>query len=239
MGSPNELSFLPDDYLEKKARRRANAVCGGLAVLVLGAVSGAFLYTERAQKAVEKKQADVDTVYAEAARRIEQANQMRAQQAQVVRRAELAATLLEKVPRSNLLAEFTNSLPAGVSLIDLVLDSKKRIAPPPDAKTVFEQKKAALEGKATAMLAGPEVSKFDVGIKLTGVATTDVQVAQFITRLNSSKLVREVNLVISDAFESQGVTLRKFQIEMMVDPNAEVLLPPTEKTKTAAVELEK
>jgi hypothetical protein len=100
-------------------------------------------------------------------------------------------------------------------------------------------KKAALEGKAQASLAGPEVAKFDVGIKLTGVATTDVQVAQFITRLNSSKLVRDVNLVISDSFESQGVTLRKFQIEMMVDPNAEISLPPTEKTKTAAVELEK
>src|SRR4051812_1141130 len=240
MGSPNELSFLPDDYLEKKARRRANAVCGGLAVLVLGAVSGAFLYTERAQKAVEKKQADVDTVYAEAARRIDQANQMRAQQAQVVRRAELAATLLEKVPRSNLLAEFTNSLPAGVSLIDLSLDSKKRMAPPPDAKTAFEAKKAALEGRAQAALSGPEIAKFDVTIKLTGIATTDVQVAQFITRLNSSKLVRDVNLVISDAFESQGATLRKFQIEMMVDPSAEVSLPaPGEKTKTAAVELEK
>src|SRR6476646_3203274 len=111
MGSPNELSFLPDDYLEKKARRRANGVCGGLAVLVLGVVCSTFMYTERTMHAVEKRQADIDVVYSDAARRIEQANQMRAQQAQVVRRAELAANLLEQVPRSNLLAEFTNSLP--------------------------------------------------------------------------------------------------------------------------------
>ena len=234
MGSPNELSFLPDDYLERKARRRANAVCGGLAVVVLGAVCSTFLYTERVVRTAEKRQADVDLVYADAARRIEQANQMRAQQAQVVRRAELAATLLEKVPRSNILAEFTNSLPAGVSLIDLSMESRKRAAPVIDAKTAFEQKKAALEGRASAASAEP--TRFDVSIKLTGVAGTDVQVAQFISKLNASKLLRDVNLVISDAFVSQGATLRKFQIEMQLDPNAEVSFP-VEDTKTAAVEL--
>jgi Tfp pilus assembly protein PilN len=238
MGSPNELSFLPDDYLERKARRRANGVCGGLAVIALGAVCAAFLYTERAQRDVEARLADTDTRYADAARRIEQANQMRAQQAQVVRRAELAATLLERVPRSNLLAEFTNALPAGVSLIDLSLDSRKRAPAPVDAKTAFEQKKAALEGRAAAAAsAAQEPAKFDVCIKVTGVAGTDVQVAQFISKLNASKLVTDVNLLISDAFESQGVTLRKFQIEMMLDPTAEVSLPP-ENAKTAVAELE-
>ena len=234
MGSPNELSFLPDDYLERKARRRANAVCGCLAVAVLGAVCSTFLYTERVVRTAEKRQADVDLVYADAARRIEQANQMRAQQAQVVRRAELAATLLEKVPRSNILAEFTNSLPAGVSLIDLSMESRKRAAPVMDAQTAFEQKKAALEGRASA--ASAAAARFDVTIKLTGVAGTDVQVAQFISKLNACKLLRDVNLVISDAFVSQGATLRKFQIEMQLDPAAEVSLP-VEDTKTAAVEL--
>ena len=28
--APNELSFLPDDYLERKARRRTNAICAVL-----------------------------------------------------------------------------------------------------------------------------------------------------------------------------------------------------------------
>jgi hypothetical protein len=37
MAAPNELSFLPDDYLERKARRRANALCASLSVIVMGA----------------------------------------------------------------------------------------------------------------------------------------------------------------------------------------------------------
>jgi hypothetical protein len=96
-----------------------------------------------------------------------------------------------------------------------------------------------LERKAAAAQAGPEIAQYDVSMKLKGVASNDVQVAQFISRLNTSKLVKDVNLVISDTFESQGQTLRKFQIEMMLDPKAEVTAPPAEKTKTAAVELEK
>ena len=41
MAAPNELSFLPDDYLERKARRRANALCAGLSVIVMGAIAWA------------------------------------------------------------------------------------------------------------------------------------------------------------------------------------------------------
>ena len=117
MSSPNQLSFLPDDYLERKARHRANILCGVLAVIVLGIIVSAFWYQEKITRAVERRYNDVESKYAEAAKRIEKVNQMRNQQQQVVRRAELAASLVEKVPRSNILAEYANSLPAGLSLL--------------------------------------------------------------------------------------------------------------------------
>src|SRR3954468_690370 len=115
MSAPNQLSFLPDDYLERKARRRANILCGVLAVIVLGVIVTAFQYMEKITKAVDAKDSAVDQRYNDAARRIQKVNQMRAQQQQVVRRAELAASLGEKVPRSNILAELTHGLhPGGV-----------------------------------------------------------------------------------------------------------------------------
>ena len=46
-GSPNELSFLPDDYLERKAQRRTNAICAVLFLVVMCAIGSAFTYTER------------------------------------------------------------------------------------------------------------------------------------------------------------------------------------------------
>src|SRR5215212_9885173 len=63
---------------------------------------------------------------------------------------------------------------------------------------------------------------YDVNMKATGIATTDVQVAQFISKLNKSPLLSEVNLVISDEFLQDNQKLRRFQIEMTLNPLAQV-----------------
>lgn len=241
MKSPAELSFLPDDYLKNKAGRRANVLCGALTVVVIAAVGSAFTLTERSMQEVEARHLSVEKAYAEAARRIDQVNQMRQQQATIVKQAELASSLVEKIPRSNLLAEFTNALPEGVSLLDLSLEARVRtpVAPPPT--NAFDQRRADREAKmggkpAEAM---SEAKHYDVAIRLTGVAGTDIEVAQFISRLNRSPLLRDVNLLITDTFKPDPKDpreLRKFSIEMALNPAAEVGQEPA-RSKTAAVEL--
>src|SRR4051812_7058293 len=129
MAAPNELSFLPDDYLARKATRRANALCAGLSVIVMGGIASTFWITERSMHDVESRAAAVDKQFTDAARSIEQVNQMKAQQRKIVLQAELAASLVEKVPRSNLLAEFTNALAPGMSLLDFSLDSRTKSIP--------------------------------------------------------------------------------------------------------------
>ena len=78
----------------------------------------------------------------------------------------------------------------GAGLLDYSLDSRPHEDPAPTAAgaTAFDQKKAALEAKLKAA-DGPRPQRYDVHMKLTGVAGTDVQVAQFITKLNHSKLI--------------------------------------------------
>ena len=128
-------------------------------------------------------------------------------QKQLVQHAELAATLVERVPRTNLLAELTNALPTGTSLLDFYMESNPRpTAPSPSG----EAKKA------------DERPVFDVKMRLSGIADNDIQVAQFINKLNHSKLLKDVNLVITDSFVQDKVTLRRFQIDMMLNPDAEI-----------------
>src|SRR5262249_22523305 len=146
---------------------------------------------------------------------------------------------------SYLLAEFTNALPPGVSLMDFVMESKRRNPPAgagasgsgsSGANATFQQRQAVNDAKKKKDTAGatPETKEYDVNMKLTGMAQTDVQVAQFIRKLNESKLLKDVNLVISDEFTKDNESLRKFQIECSLDPKAEV--QPGETNKTAAVE---
>src|SRR5215212_3124965 len=126
MSSPNQLSFLPDDYLERKQRRRTNVICAGLLVVVLAAVCAAFVLRERVSRGLVNKHDAVKAQYEEAAKRLEQVQQMQEKQKRMAHQAELTASLIERVPRSFVLAELTNALPPGVSLLDMTLESKAR-----------------------------------------------------------------------------------------------------------------
>jgi Tfp pilus assembly protein PilN len=236
MKSPNELSFLPEDYLERKAQRRTNAICATLFLVVMVAIGSAFTITERGMREAESKHAEIEAKYTEAAKRIEQVQQMQEKQRRMAMQAELTASLLEKVPRSFLLAEVTNAIPTGVSLIDLVMESRRKAsAAPATPKTPFEQKRAGDPLKKSGHPA-IEAPSYEVLLKITGIANTDVQVAQFITRLNQSPLLRDVNLIISDEYKGGESKLRKFQIDMMLHPQADVA---TLTQKATAVELVK
>lgn len=229
MRSPQELSFLPDDYLERKAQRRANALCAVLFILTMGGIGTAFTLSEKASKKVDADYAKIDQEYLGEAKRIEQVRQMEDKQKRMKQQADLTASLLEKVPRSFVLAELTNSLPTGVFLLDFSLDSKsKRTAtadPATATMTAYEQKKAAREAAKKATPVGPAVPQpklYDVYLKVSGIADTDVQVAQYLSRLSRSKLLKDVNLLVSEEYTKEESKMRKFQIEMMVDPEAEV-----------------
>jgi len=227
MGSPNQLSFLPDDYLERKAQRRTNAICAILFLLVIGGVGSAFTLSENATKAIDKQWSKIEEQYVSEARRIEQVRQMHAKQQRMAHQAELTASLLEKVPRSHILAEITNCLAPGVSLLEFNLDSKLRVKVTEEAKsmTAYEMKKAAREAarKGASEQDKPAQAKsFDVYMKVAGTAYNDGQVAQFIAKLSKSKLLKDVNLAVSEELVQGDDKLRKFQIEMQLDPDVDI-----------------
>jgi hypothetical protein len=88
-----------------------------------------------------------------------------------------------------------------------------------------------------------------VYLKLEGIANTDVQVGDFMEKLKRSALFKDVNLLYTEELKStsggQSGTasakedvMRKFQIELMLNPNAEVVNPanPNSKTKVEMAE---
>ena len=234
MAAPNELSFLPDDYLERKQRRRTNAICAVLFCVVISSIGGAFTVTERSMREIEKQYSDIERSYTDAAKRIEQVEQMQEKQRTMAHQAELTASLLEKIPRSKILARITNGIPTGVSLLDFSLSSVLSTAPQQTAKpmTAFDARKAEIANAANA--ANSAVSNggvaalasqarvYDVSMRLTGVAPNDGQVATFIAKLNNTPLFKDVNLVFTDEFAAgdKEAKLRKFAIEMTLNPNA-------------------
>jgi Tfp pilus assembly protein PilN len=233
MAAPNELSFLPDDYLERKARRRTNAICAVLFCIVISAIGGAFTVTERSMREINQQYSDIQQQYTDAAKRIEQVQQMQEKQRTMAHQAELTAGLLEKVPRSKILAEITNGIPTGVALIDINMQSQVMTnVPAATPKTAFEIRQAEINGGGNNTIAGIPVAQprvYDVTMHLSGIAQTDVQVAQFIAKLNGAAMFRDVNLLVTEEWKDttgatadKGSKMRKFQIEMKLNPNFSV-----------------
>src|SRR5690606_27271743 len=103
MNAPNQLSFLPDDYLARKAQRRSNFVCCMLFLIVMTAIGVAFVVTEKSVAADREQSALVNKEYAAEAKRIALVQELERKRQTMAQQAELAASLLEKVPRSFIL----------------------------------------------------------------------------------------------------------------------------------------
>jgi Tfp pilus assembly protein PilN len=238
MGSPSQLNFLPDDYLERKAQRRTNVACAMLFMVVMGGVGGAFYLDDQANRRIDRQHGKVEEQYVAEAKRLEQVKQMQEKQQRMFRQAALTASLLERIPRSYILAEITNALPSGASLLDLQLESKTRARqadPAAAKKTAYEQRRTARTPASAAAAPLPEPRSFDVHVKLTGTATSDELVARLMERLAQHDLFRDVNLPITQEHKMGAETVRKFQIELTLNPNAQVR--PDDRTQTASTEL--
>ena len=228
-----QLSFLPEDYLARKAQRRTNVFCAIIAVIVMAAIGSAFSLTERLTRESERRHTQVEDQFASAARQIDEFKQMELKQRKMTRQADLAASLLEKIPRSIILAQIVNcaSAPADVAVSDMNLNSfKKQTQPAAPVKTASPNQSPDGLNQTPA-----EPVVYDVRLRVAGEANTDMQVAEFIRRLSQCPLFKDVNLIISKQFTQDDRTVRQFQIEMSLnnDVDMEALDLHSDSTATA------
>lgn len=215
---PKNMSFLPEDYLEQRMARRTNIVCLVLfGVMMIGVVT-TFTVTNRQLREVRRSRQQVNQRFEEAARRLEQLEQLQARRKQMVHKAKVTSVLVERVPRTLLLAEMINHMPLTLSLEGLELETKTvRTAPRPRTALDREQqrldKQKSQEAQAEPLV---ELPQTQVRVGLIGVAPTDVEVAQFMTALSSHSLFKDVSLVYSEQVRLNEQEMRKFRIELEV-----------------------
>ena len=223
-------SFLPEDYLDQKAERRTNIISLTLFAIVMVAVFSAFLVTNRQWTQIKTDQEEINAQYREAAEQIERLSELEEQKDQVLGKAELAAALIERVPRSILLAELVNRMPAGLGLLAFELRSEQ----------ITARKAKARPSKSVGRLRGPsrartrqeaaekpptkriEAPRFRIDITMVGVAPTDLEVSQYMAQLSAHPLFDNVRLEYSEEREFEGRRMRKFEVKMVIAPGADV-----------------
>jgi Tfp pilus assembly protein PilN len=223
-------SFLPEDYLDQKAERRTNLISLSLFGIVMVSVFAAFLVTNRQWSQVKDARGSINEQYEQAAAQIETLNELEQQKNQMLSKARLAAALVERVPRSVLLAELVNRMPNRLGLLEFELESQKikptRAAPtrregtgrlrPTRAKTREQAARAQDEDKKV------EPPRYQVNLRMVGIAPTDIEVSEYINALNTYPLLKNVNLVSSEERKFEGDKMRQFELTMKLNPKADV-----------------
>ena len=204
------INLLPDDYLKQRAQHRVSMVCLALFVVVVIAVLGAYAATERSRARTLEVRDRVNAEYEEATRMIQEMQTLEAQKHMMLAKARLTASLVERVPRSTVLALITNARPEGTSLTEVDLKTKRlrkpatETTPPPTGSALTTQPRIELAGQVP----------IEVNVTVKGLAGTDAEVARFIANLARSPLVSAVDLSFSKEKVIEEVVVREFQIDL-------------------------
>ena len=207
------INFVPDDYIQNNESCKTNLIYLVLLLAVMVALGGSFVTIKIRQHACSVKEELVNQRIAQTQETMKQLDELQAKRREMMKTALTTAELLEPVPRSILLASLTNNLPSGVSLMDLNLIQKEPKRTSQSSVSKFQATQSGM-GSIQEQLSIEKL--LETHINIEGVATSDLQVAEYIKRLSVSNMVDNVALVESKEYKVEDSTFRRFKLTAML-----------------------
>lgn len=218
-----KIDFVPNDYIQQRESSRANLISLILLGIVMVGIGLTFSILKVRQKNVQSDLTVINTRMAKANEQILQLEQLTDKKNVMMKTALLTAELLEPVPRSLILASLTNSLPAGASLLEVKIVTKETKIPP---KTTTQYEDAS---KKTDTKTEQKIT--NTNIDITGIAFSDIDVANYIAALTDSVLLDKVGLVESKERKIDNTILREFKLKAAIKKNLKLTKQDIESLK--------
>ena len=220
-------TFLPQDYVKGKSEQRANIFVLTLFVVVLLGTGAAFALNLQRQRDVAAENREVTAQFEAEHTKFNQLKELQKKRAELMNSAELVTALIDRVPRSVLLAELTRSMPEGLSLSSLELEGERYRPPPskkvkpgsgsgPKVKSLSDAAKGAEEEKPRV-----EPPRFTHTLIVEGVAAMNNDIADYMAALKASPLLRDVELQYIKETVEDDVERRKFRITAVLRQDAD------------------
>lgn len=210
---PTIINFLPDGFHEREKTKHVGFVGGVVLAVATACVVCVFGVNRLRLMSISSAQEQVEAQCKEAAKQIDELKQLQLRERDMLRKIAVTSSILERVPRSYLLAQITNALP------DLTSLTLVRMKTTIKRKSASSRNKAKRNSKARGAKTGKEVKKAEekqrqIIFTVSGLAPTDVEVASFMSRLSACPLFGNVDLVRSEKSDySKEVRLRQFTLE--------------------------
>lgn len=205
----SRVDFVPEEYIQQRESGKANFMYLLLFGAMMCGIGVTFSIIKVRQKAVAAELATVNAKMAQAGQQIAQLEQLKTKGKNVMKTMVMTSGLIEKVPRSIILACLTNNMPTGVSLLELKIEEKVITlkTPKPAAKTA---------GAAAAAAAVPPQKIIETMVDISGIAPSDIGVANYIARLSESILLDRVSLVESRERNIDDMKFRQFKLNAYI-----------------------
>ena len=215
------VNLLPADFLRRRCQCRPNVIYVVLFGVVMASIGEAAVVSERASRNIREVYQRINAASADAARLIDEAHQLESQKRMMLDKARMCAALMERLPRSYVLAMLSGALPDGASFTSVTMTV--RVAKDSEAEAKEKTKAAAVAKTRRLMPAEPP--RLALVVNLKGKAATDVQVGLFMASLRpiGHPLTESVDLVYSRPASDNGQTGREFQLMVQLKPNADAL----------------
>lgn len=223
----SNINFVPDDYVQNNDSRRTNLMCAVLFVLVMAALGGVFASIIMRKRACAVEEAQLNAEVAQKHEEIRKVEELQAKRKEMMKTALTTAELLEPVPRSILLATLTNNLPAGTSLIDLDIIQRQ-------SQDKESQGASTSAAGSSAQAAGSPEKRLETCIDIGGMTWTDLQVAEYIKRLEDCVLLNSIALVESRECKVNDEVFRKFKLKAKLCKDVHLTDSDVEKIRATA-----
>jgi len=212
--------MLPEDYLRGCGRQRANVRYVALFAVVIAAVICAEVASEQKVSQALAHQARVNAAYADAGSLLARMRELESRKAEMLRKADLTASLIDRVPSSTLLGVVTNALTREVVVTSLDLRTHTLLV---RSVTPRPKKQTGNTFTTSSRQKTPVQSRTLLSMQVTGLAADDAEVAKFIANLSRNALISKVDLVCSVEKKVEGLTVREFQIKISVKPGIDAI----------------
>jgi len=209
------VDFLPEDYVAAKSRSRANLLCFALFLVVMVGIGWAFVVNQQRDAEVRALDDQVNDQIAQASRKLQQMRDLNSRKQAMLEKARVTGMLLQRVPRSLILAELTNAMPKECSWLGWKLATTKA-RPRPTSGNV-----SRLQARLLARRAAEQIEQQTVKLVIEGLSPTDLEVSKFMAAIKICPLFDNVNLVSTVEYKQTNEILRKFQIQLELAEDAE------------------
>lgn len=205
-------SFLPEDYLDRKIARRTNLICVGLFLVMIAAIGAAFFVQNRQEQGTRGELVEVNNAFTKRAEQLRQIKELQDRQQQMIDKAKVVRQLVERVPRSIILAEIVNNMPPALSLLEFELQTKA--TPVARNLTAIDRAKAKQQTDKDKDAGKVEIVPRQVFINIEGIAQFERQITEFMGNLTHHPLFLDIGLEYIEQDVIEQTDLFRFRIQM-------------------------